>query len=43
MLKVKIAYIENKATSVEIPIQLESGIYMLEFAVAMLSFAGQAK
>ena len=37
------SYIENKATGVKIPIQLQNGIYMLEIAVAQPPFMGQAK
>ena len=36
------SYIEDKASGVKIPSQLENGICMLEFAVATPPFAGQA-
>ena len=35
-------YMEDKATGVNIPIKLENGISMLEFAVATPPFAGPA-
>ena len=37
------SYIEDKATGVKIPINLQKRIYMLDIAVAQPPFMGQAK